>query len=168
MMKPTLTTNRLTLVPVEPQDKRLLLDLLRNKAVGRFLCDDREVEEETVDALVQKNELLYSQAGVGLWLIADKMTDVKIGFCGFFKSTDLEIVYAVHPEFQKKGYATEASSKALAFLREAGVQEDVFARIDEANKESHSIAEKIGMVPAGEDINPVTGGKMRVYRFSSH
>ncbi len=165
-MKTGLTTDRLTLVPIERQHKTFLLELFRNEQVRRFLFDGQVIEDDVLDKLLQNNKILFSKSGIGLWLMTKKETSQIVGVCGFFKKEQLEIVYVVHPTFQGMGYATEGSRKALAYAHESGIQESVFAKVDETNEESHVVAERIGMTRIGEDINTFTGTPMRVYKLN--
>ena len=47
------------------------------------------------------------------------------------------------------------------------IQKDLYAKVDLPNKESHHVANKLGMKEIGPEKNEVTGGDMTVYKLAS-
>ncbi|MBI4429616.1 MAG: GNAT family N-acetyltransferase [Ignavibacteriales bacterium] len=167
-MKSDLATARLNLLPVNSSHRDFILGLFRHEEIKKFLFDEANVGEEFVDSLIQNSDHLFSEKKIGLWLMTTSLGGDIVGLCGFFKNPELEILYVVHPSYQKRGFAVEASKKVLSWLEEADVNEDAYARIDIDNRESRIVADKIGMKAIGEEVNPITGGKMAVYKYTAY
>lgn len=166
-MKKELLTNRLRLIPVEPQNSDLIFSLLLNDKIKKYLCDNRDIEIDVVKRMISSSEILFEEKGIGLWLIRELATDSIVGFCGFFKNQLLELIYVVHPDFQNSGYATEASLRVIEYFDQFKLGDDVFAKIDLPNIESHVVANKIGMREVGIEKNRLTGGDMKLYKLQS-
>ena len=60
-----------------------------------------------------------------------------------------DVAWVVGAEFQGRGYAVEAASALVAWLRERGVG-DIRAQIRPGHAASAKVAERIGLVPTGE------------------
>ena len=164
-MKKELLTDRLRLVPVCPQNFKFIFSLLRNDQIKKYLCDNENIEKEVVKSIIKRNESLFEEKGIGLWLIKSPTNSSPIGFCGFIKDEVLELIYVVHPDFQNYGYATEGISKVIEYFHQLKFHDEVFAKIDKPNLASHVVATKIGLMKVGEEKNPVTGGIMKVYKL---
>lgn len=167
-MRKELLTDRLKLTPVDPKDFKIIFLLLRNKNVKKYLCDNRDIEKEFVKNLIKKNESLFRQKNIGLWLIKPLNSSSPIGFCGFIQDELLELIYVVHPDFQNNGFATESISKAIEYFLQLKIRDEVFAKIDKPNIASLIIASKIGMMEVGNEENPVTGGIIKIYKITDY
>ena len=164
-MKKELLTSRLRLVPVETQDCDLIQAMLRNDKIQKYLCDNKDIEKDVVESIISKSDSLFEEKGIGLWLIKDPANHSTRGVCGFLKSDLLELIYVIHPDFQNKGFATESSLKVIDYFNQLKLKDDIFAKIDLPNVESHLVASKIGMKEIGIEKNVVTGGDMKVYKL---
>ncbi len=164
-MKKELLTARLRLVPVTTQDCDLILAMLRNDQIKKYLCDNKDLEKDVVKSIISQSESLFEEKGIGLWLIKDPASHSTKGICGFFKSDLLELIYVIHPNFQNQGFATESSLEVIAHFNQLKLKDDIFAKIDLPNLESHLVASKIGMKEIGIEKNEVTGGDMKVYKL---
>jgi ribosomal-protein-alanine N-acetyltransferase len=164
-MKKELLTNRLRLIPIEPHDSDIIFSLLRNDKIKKYLCDNRDIEKDVVKRMISSSEILFKEKGIGLWVNKNLVNHSIIGFCGFFKSDLLELIYVIHPDFQNNGFATEACSRVIEHFNQLKLNDDVFAKIDVPNIESHIVANKIGMREIGIEKNPITGGDMKLYRL---
>lgn len=164
-MKAELLTDRLRLIPIKPQVSELIFSLLRNDKIKKYLCDNKDVERQFIRDMVSNSEALFEEKGIGLWLIRDLVTYSIVGFCGFFKSDLLELIYVIHPDFQNNGYATEACLRVIEYFDQLKLNDAVFAKIDLPNIESHVVANKIGMREVGIEKNPLTGGDMKLYKL---
>ncbi len=163
-MKKVLLTDRLKLVPVETKNCDLLFSMLRNNKIKKYLCDNKNIEKETVAEIIGSSETLFEEKNVGLWLIHYLKERSVIGYCGFISDNALELIYVIHPDFQNKGFATEASLKVIHHLTQNHA-EDLYAKIDLPNLGSHTVAKKLGMKEIGIEKNEVTGGDMKVYKL---
>ncbi len=70
-----------------------------------------------------------------------------------------------HPDFQSNGFATESSLRVIDYFNQLKLKDDIFAKIDFPNVESHVVAKKIGMKEVGVEKNLVTGGDMKLYKL---
>ena len=69
----------------------------------------------------------------------------------------VEVGYAIYPEHEGHGYATEATSALVEWaLAQPGVQR-VVATIPPEHGASRRVAEKAGLVPVGSDHDAVAG-----------
>jgi ribosomal-protein-alanine N-acetyltransferase len=164
-MNGELLTDRLRLVPVDQTDFEFIFSLLRHDKIKKYLCDNRDIENEFVKRLIKRNTSLFEEKGIGLWVIKLTTASSAVGFCGFIKDRLIELIYVVHPDFQNDGYATESILKVLEYFHQLKLPDEIFAKIDNPNLASHVVASKIGMIEVGEEINPVTDGIMKVYKL---
>ncbi len=164
-MKKELLTDKLRLVPVETQDCDLILVMLCNDKIKKYLCDNKDIEKEVVESIISKSESLFEEKGIGLWLIKDPVNHSIRGFCGFLNNDVLELIYVIHPDFQNNGFATESSLRVIDYFNQLKLKDDIFAKIDLPNVESHLVANKIGMKEVGIEKNLVTGEDMKLYKL---
>ena len=164
-MKKELLTDKLRLVPVETQDCDLILAMLSNDKIKKYLCDNKDIEKEVVESIISKSESLFEEKGIGLWLIKDQVNHSIKGFCGFLNNDVLELIYVIHPDFQNNGFATESSLRVIDYFNQLKLKDDIFAKIDLPNVESHLVANKIGMKEVGIEKNLVTGEDMKLYKL---
>ena len=164
-MKKELLTDRLRLIPVESRDGDEIFLLLRNDKIKKYLCDNKDIEQNVSRSMVSNSEILFKEKGIGLWLIRDLRNDSTMGFCGFLKNKQLELIYVIHPDFQNNGFATEATLRIIEHFKQLKINEDIYAKVDLPNTESHIVANKIGMNGIGMAKNLATGGDMRLYRL---
>jgi len=112
-----LSTRRLVLTPVSPDDEVELLTLFREPAVRRYLLDDLLVDAAWVAAEVAASGERFDTGSAGLWAIRDGAGGESIlGFAGFrpfFDPPELQLLYGLYPDAWGRGYATEAASAVL-------------------------------------------------------
>ncbi len=81
--------------------------------------------------------------------------DQLIGGCSLKLQSPAEasLGYAIHPEYQRRGYATEATKGMLDFgFRTLGL-ERIVAQCDTRNSASYRVMEKAGMARVGTHLN---------------
>ena len=166
-MKKKLLTDRLQLIPVGNRDGDTILTMLRNDKIKKYLCDNRDIEKDAVESIIDGSESLFEEKGIGLWLIKDLAGRSVIGLCGFLKSDVLEILFVTHPDFQNNGFATESALKVIAYFNQLKLKDEIFAKIDLPNAESHAVAGKIGLKEIGMEKNKVIGGDMTLYKLET-
>jgi len=89
----------------------------------------------------------YVRHGHGLWMVELKDTGTPIGICGLIKRDvldDVDVGYALLPEFCGQGYAAEAAAAALAYGRETLGLQRVVAVVNAENARSLRLLEKLG------------------------
>lgn len=165
----TLETQRLVLRRLAADQLGALHQLLLNDSIKRHLCDDRDLEFSAVLGFLEASDALYTAGLCGLWLLRPRESEDFCGFCGLIQDERLEVIYALHPSVQGRGLATEAMERVLAHIRALPTPpgpDALFARIDEANRESGRVLERLGFACTGESVNPTTGGRIYDYALT--
>jgi [ribosomal protein S5]-alanine N-acetyltransferase len=150
-----LETQRLRLKPLLESDLNLLHRIFINPYVRKYLCDDKILSLEQVEAMLVESQKLFKKEKTGLWLIETKDQKEIIGFVGlwyFFDEKQPQLVYALLPEATKKGYATEAATQILEYCFDELGYLYLLASCDQPNLESRQVAERIGMSAVEEKI----------------
>ncbi|MFL5811991.1 MAG: GNAT family N-acetyltransferase, partial [Bdellovibrionia bacterium] len=82
-----------------------------------------------------------------------KDADLLIGGCGIRRETQESAVanlgWAINPDFQKQGYATEAARALIAFGFEQLGLSVIYTTCDTRNVASYRVMEKVGMKRVG-------------------
>jgi RimJ/RimL family protein N-acetyltransferase len=82
-----------------------------------------------------------------------KENELLIGGCGIRKESETSMVanlgYAINPEFQSKGYATEATKALIKFGFDKLFLSVIYATCDTRNTASFKVMEKAEMVRVG-------------------
>ncbi len=140
-------TQNLMIREIVETDFEALFNLLRNKEVMRYSVRGPYSKEQTQDWMLFTLDR-YKKYPLGLWAITEKNKDIPIGICGFIPleedETQYEMSYRLLPDFQGKGFATEAATALRDYAAGIGIHEFI-AFVDPENKPSLRVAEKIGM-----------------------
>lgn len=161
-----LESPRLLLQRLTPAHLDALHRLLLNDAIKRHLCDGRDLEFSAVSGFLEASDALYAAGLCGLWLLRLRESAEFCGFCGLIQDERLEVIYALHPAVQGRGLATEAMERVLEFIRALPAPprpDALYARIDEPNRDSGRVLERLGFACTGESVNPTTGGRIYDY-----
>jgi RimJ/RimL family protein N-acetyltransferase len=143
-----LETDRLQLRMLTLDDAEFVLRLLNEPSFIQNI-GDRQVR--TVDQA--RNYILkgpiasYERFGFGLWLIENKSASVPIGICGLLKRDvleDVDIGYALLPEFCSQGYALESASAVMSYAGTVLGLNRVVAVTNPDNQPSIRLLEKMG------------------------
>jgi RimJ/RimL family protein N-acetyltransferase len=147
------TTARLVLRPLTESDAEDMVGVLASPELYTFIGG----EPPTLDALRERYARLavgHSPDGLQEWVnwIARRAQDgVAVGTV---QATVLDgggradVAWVVGADFQGRGYAVEAASALVAWLRERGVA-DIRAHIHPEHAASARVAERIGLAPTG-------------------
>lgn len=96
-------------------------------------------------------------------------SDVVVGQAGFTRPPTadgmVEIAYGVHPDYQGKGYATEAAEALVTFAFSSGRVRVVRAHTLPESNASKRVLAKCGFRHIGEVIDPEDG---LVWRWEKH
>lgn len=128
-------------------DLKALYSLLSNKEVMRYSAYGPYSKKQTEDwiSFIQDYYINYP---LGMMAVTEKSNNKLIGICGLMPldkdSPEYEIGYRMLPNFQGKGYATEAAIAVRDYASEIGFTKFI-AYIEEENKSSIRVSEKIGM-----------------------
>lgn len=100
-----------------------------------------------------------------------KENGLMIGGCGIRRETELSQVanlgWAINPDFQNKGYATEAAKAIIEFGFQKMKLSVIYATCDTRNLSSYKVMEKLGMKKVGfiKGTKEVKGNVRDSYRY---
>jgi RimJ/RimL family protein N-acetyltransferase len=150
-MKPNvpaiIETERLRLRPLSADDAEFMLRLLNERSFLDNIGDRGVRTIEDARAYLAEGPLAsYERFGFGLCRVELKETTVPTGICGLLKRDvleDVDIGYALFPEFWSKGYAHEAATAIMTLAREQFGFKRVLAITNPNNKSSIRLLEKM-------------------------
>jgi RimJ/RimL family protein N-acetyltransferase len=142
-------TERLSINELTVQDAPFVLTLLNTPTWLRFI-GDRGIKnlDEARNYLLNGPIASYKRLGFGLYLIKLKEGDIPVGMSGLIKRDgldDVDVGFALHPDYTGKGYAFEATAAVMTYAREVLKLTTVLAITTEDNTHSISLLQKIGL-----------------------
>ncbi|SEW34374.1 Protein N-acetyltransferase, RimJ/RimL family [Chitinophaga sp. YR573] len=142
-------TERLSINELTVQDAPFVLTLLNTPTWLRFI-GDRGIKnlDEARNYLLNGPIASYKRLGFGLYLIKLKEGDIPVGMSGLIKRDgldDVDVGFALHPDYTGKGYAFEATAAVMTYAREVLKLNMVVAITTEDNTHSISLLQKIGL-----------------------
>jgi RimJ/RimL family protein N-acetyltransferase len=154
-------TNRLVIEEINLDDAQFIYDLMNTKGWLRFI-GNRNINSITEAQNYISNKFIwaYNNWGYGPYKVSLKNQKISIGICTLVKRNyleNLDIGFAVLPEFEGKGYMYESTKAMLDYALKELKQEKVFAFTEIDNKRSISLLKKLGLkdngfiVPEGEE-----------------
>ena len=144
--------------PPRREDEAGYFELLRDPRVERWLrpppqrFGDAEVRE-----LLAEDIAHWEGAEFGLWALVEEGSGRLVGRAGLRRNVIAgewrnELAWAVAPEWQGRGLATEAALAGLELAAELGLGE-VVAIVLPGNRASRRVAEKAGMAVSGRVVH---------------
>ena len=152
-------TERLTLKPIEDTDKEALLRIFRDESVAEtYMIPDLPTEEAETKLFCRIRDLSHSE---GHYVAGIYREDALIGLLNETEIAGerIELGYAIHPDFQNRGYATEAFGAVIAWLFEHGFCE-VTAGAFASNLASVKVMKKCGLKKRKEKAEVEYHGKL--------
>lgn len=150
-------------------DADALHALITDDHVKRYLCDGQTLPRSWAVDTIAADDQLFRARGVGVWLLFAPGAAEPLGFCGFvtlagFDAFDGEpqLTYALRGAATGRGLASEAVAAVVEF---AGAHADLpalFAAVDEPNRASIRVLEKLAFTRSGE--LPGAFGTMLLFR----
>jgi RimJ/RimL family protein N-acetyltransferase len=142
-------TSRLVLRRIATGDAEFILRLLNEPSFLRFVGDRGVRTLDDARKYIEKGPVdSYRRLGFGLYLVVLKESGASIGICGLLKRESLEDVdvgFALLPEFWSRGYAIEAASAVMAHGRDALGLSRILAVTTSDNTASIRLLEKLGL-----------------------
>lgn len=141
-----ITTNRLILRPYKESDREQVIRILRNEEISKTFMLPEFEDDAAAERLFRK--ILTCSHQEEHFERAIYLEDRLIGFLNDVEIQDgtVELGYVIHPDYQNRGYATEALTASIQELFRQG-----FSRIRtgyfEENPASGRVMEKSGMHP---------------------
>jgi RimJ/RimL family protein N-acetyltransferase len=153
-------TDRLRLRRLSLDDAEFILRLLNEPSFIQNIGDRQVRTVDDARGYIVKGPITsYEKFGFGLWMVETKSPSAPIGICGLLKRDvldDVDIGYALLPEFWSQGYALESAAAVLAYAGETLGLKRVVAVTNSNNQSSIRLLEKLGfkyerMVRLSED-----------------
>jgi RimJ/RimL family protein N-acetyltransferase len=118
-MREILTTERLLLRPLEPDDRDALLEVLGDPVAMRYYR--APFDRDRVAAWIEWAGRSYRDNGFGLWAAIRRSDGRFLGDCGpMLQPVEDQVIpevgYQIVPAEQGRGYATEAASACVAWV----------------------------------------------------
>ncbi|MEM7671019.1 MAG: GNAT family N-acetyltransferase [Pseudomonadota bacterium] len=161
-----LETQRLRMTPVTTADLDLALEMFTDPDVMRFIGGT--MSEADVRAEMALWTKRGGEGGVGIWCIADRLTNETFGsgfllpvpiedidtnwdnvVPGIMPEGDVEVGYTLKQSAWGKGYATEACQRLIRFAFEETPLQEVVATFDDDNTASRNVLAKSGLKDCG-------------------
>jgi len=155
-----LETDRLQLRMLSLDDAEFILRLLNEPSFIQNIGDRGVRNIDDARAYILKGPIAsYEKFGFGLWMVETRLESTPIGICGLLKRDvleDVDIGYALIPEFWSQGYALESASAVMSHAGERLGLKRVVAVVNSENQSSIRLLEKMGfkyerMVRLSED-----------------
>lgn len=153
--KAILETNRLVLREMCLADAPFFYELNSDPLVVKYTGDEAFNSLEDARKITQYVMDQYTQYGYGRWLVADKKSGEKLGWCGLKfhpDSKDTDLGYRFMQKYWGKGYATEASIACLQYGFSNLNLSRVIGRVAKENTASVKVLIKTGMLFLKEDV----------------
>jgi len=160
-----LETDRLILRQLQGGDAAFILRLVNEPSWLRYIGDKGVRTLEDAGEYIRTGPVdMYRRLGFGLWLIEQKPQGEPMGICGLLKRDtldDVDIGFALLPEYWKQGYAHEAASATMDYARQQLALARVVAITSKDNAASQTLLEKLGfylqqtvqLTPDDEELN---------------
>ena len=143
-----LETERLQLRMLSVDDAEFILRLLNEPSFIQNIGDRGVRTINDARAYILKGPIAsYEKFGFGLWMVETRLESTPIGICGLLKRdvlADVDIGYALLPEFWSQGYALEAASAVVSYAHEKLGLKRVLAVTNSDNQSSIRLLEKMG------------------------
>ncbi len=140
-----LSTERLSLRPLQENDIELIASLLGDPIAMRYVGSGRPIDRSAAAAWLRRSRTSFRTDGTGALAVVLKSNGLVIGYCGVDVGEDtgeLELTYALLPAYWGKGLALEAAAAVVAYAD--GFLEILLATADPSNSASVRILESLG------------------------
>lgn len=142
-------TARLRLRRLTVDDATFILELVNDPAWLRFIGDRGVRNLDDAKNYILKGPIAsYEKNGFGLWLVELKAGGTPLGMCGLLKRDtlpDVDIGFALLPQFCGQGYITEAGRATLDYGRAKLGLKRIVAITALDNQASIRVLEKLGL-----------------------
>ena len=160
-------TQRLNLKLVTNEDAAFLYRLMNTDRWHQFIGDAGISSVEAAAQYIdQKMDADLCKKGFVNHLMIEKTTGQPVGTCSLHHRpgiNGIDIGYALLPEFEGKGYATEGAKTMIALTFKVYEQSLVNAIANEHNRASCHLLEKLGFVSQGFIRLRSNNNKVKLY-----
>lgn len=146
-------TDRLIIREVTEEDAAFILELVNTEGWLRFIGDRNIRNLETARQFLLNGPMhFYQTRGYGSYCLALKENGTPIGMCGLYRRDTLnfdDLGYALLPEYEGKGYVTEACDFILKEARVKLNKGGLLAVTSQNNERSIRVLERLNFRKAG-------------------
>lgn len=150
---PTLTTNRLCLRQIQPEDAEALFANRSDPEAMEFFGEEPYQSVEEAHTVIQETQVHYDQRKALFWGITSRDKDTIIGSCMFLQFGPhfhyAEIGYELQRAYWRQGIMTEAVSAVLDYGFTGLNLHRIEASTDAANTSSKNLLLKLGFTYEG-------------------
>jgi [ribosomal protein S5]-alanine N-acetyltransferase len=147
-MEPVLSTQRLALRHITPEDSAFLVELMNEPGYIENIGDRGIRTIADASKYIEAKFLSsYVQNGFGLFLVEMKEGAMPIGICGLVKRDALDrpdLGFAYLQRFWSRGFATEAARAVLKDAQESLKLSCIYGLVSPANVRSIRLLEHLG------------------------
>jgi RimJ/RimL family protein N-acetyltransferase len=160
-------TERLLLRKLDFPDAEFILALLNQESFLRFIGDRGVRTLADAYEYIAKGPLYsYHRHGYGLYLTSLRSDGAPVGICGLVKRAgldDVDVGFALMPQYCSRGYASEAAAAVLEYARRVFGMRRVVAITTAGNDASIAVLKKIGMRFEGMIRLPEHDDEMKLF-----
>jgi len=144
-----LESDRLFIRPISIIDAPFMLQLMNSTGWLEYI-GDRNVKDRTAASNYILTRIIpsYNSYGFGLYLVILKNMNRPVGICGLVKREGLDypdLGFAVLPEYERKGYTSEASEIILEYAENELQIPTIYGITTQSNFAAISVLEKQGL-----------------------
>lgn len=163
-------TERLLLKPTQLEDASFIFELLNspgwlenigNRNIGSL--------EEAKEYILNKMQKQLDRLGFSNYTIIRKTDNVKLGICGLYNREglkDIDLGFAILPEFERKGYSFEAAQRLKdAAFKDFGLN-TLAAITSKTNVPSQNLLTKLGFKLDGTTQLPKDDEELLLYKMA--
>lgn len=155
------------LQPLQAEDLEIFHETNIAPSVRRYLWDDEVITEDTALKIIEQSLEFFKTEGRGLWKILRLPDHIYTGYAGlwhFFEKQALpQLIYALLPTNQSKGYATSAAQLIIDHAFTNLNYPELCAAVDAPNQKSHAVLKRLGFQLV--DTRPVDNKPTCFYRL---
>ena len=157
---PSISTSKLILNAMSIQDAQAYSDILSHPGTWHYLTESGPVNLEAAEAKILRNQQYAKEAKALYWAIRNHSFEF-LGYIAAFHVDDdrAAISYGIHPRFRRKGYASQALERMLAWKGLAHKDLELATHLD--NEASFQLLGKMGL--SYEGILERPQGKRHVF-----
>jgi RimJ/RimL family protein N-acetyltransferase len=142
-------TERLKICQLSTEDSEFIIKLLNSPGWLKFIGNKNvKTKSDAENYIINGPVKSYEENGFGLCLLKLKKKNIPVGMCGLIKRDsleDIDIGFALLPEYEGNGYAYESASALLHHAKtDLGIKK-VVAITDKDNINSIKLLEKAGL-----------------------
>ncbi len=151
-MLPQLTTTRLLLQQIAPDDQQFIFEGLSHPAVIPFYGVQYQSFEDTAKQMDWYKKSLDEGSG-GPWKIVDKTTGEKLGVIAYYfhkpEHKKAEVGFWLFPQHWNKGFISEALIAVNDYCKNEKAIHRLEAFVEAGNDASSRVLEKVGFAYEG-------------------